>query len=434
MHAPMEPLYRSKASRWYLFAMLGVFFVFLGIFLPHTRYYPYYIDDNFKFHEALKIAKEPASAWAPDDVDRRRPLSLYCLYLESLFFGFRPWPYFVVLLCLHFLNAILVGRVCRLLGGDPPAQTLSSLLFFCSSSFYQVLIFITGTLRVLSLSFFLLAIIAWIHFLRTPKIPTLVKTVCLLSLSLICNEDGLTFPFVALLLSWIIVPEKEKRKVIYRMAVPCLFLINFILVFCLTATFFTSRKNFTPLSGSFHPIQKLLGLAKMFLVPLLLPPRGLLGATPFPDGILRLLPALLVIVLCLVFLGKKASWRETQKSFKGPFIFACLGWIAITIAPFLLHPLSLEHTSRYLYYPSVGFSILLATFLVQGIDVVRSVQPRYVLLFCLPVLLYSLFLNAISTVYHYQRYVLWSAQSNCQYYDEVKSTFAEASLKRTVVQ
>lgn len=408
-----------------LFLLVTVFIILLGILLPLAPNYPYYVDDYHVFKRAQEISSDPLRAWAPvPKYDRRHPLFFYLLFLEKSIFGFHSTPYFVVLWLLHFLNSLLVMRLCRSVGGDKLAPFLSGLFFLCSSVSYQNLIFIQASIRVFCIFWLLLALLSWIQFLNRPNLARWLKTITLQAASLLTMEDASIFPLLAFLLAWrILAPGEARKKILFRY-VPLLFLMDLVVLLPLLESFlfspFFSRK-FSTVSDL---PAKLISLVKMFLQPLMIPEKGFFSVS-LHEKIFRLGPALLITLLAGFFFCR----RERVKFFIGGIprglVLTSLSWIAIAILPFLFQPLTFEHASRYLYLPLMGFSWIFGAAVNGLIETAGTYASRKGRILCVGVLIYILILNLNTLAYHYERYRK-DAEKNKQelhFYDRVGQLF-----------
>lgn len=414
-----------------LFLLVTAFVIFLGVLLPLTQNYPYYLDDYHVFKRAQETSSDPLRAWAPvPKYDRRHPLFFYAMAFEKSVFGFRSMPYFVVLFLLHFFNSLLVMRLCRSIGGAGLAPFLSAVFFLWSSASYQNLIFIQASIRVFCIFWLLLALLSWIQFLNRPSPSRLLKTMALQAASLLTMEDACIFPLLAFLLAWRILPEKEERNRIIFRVVPLFLLVDFVVLLPLLQSFFFSpafAKKFS--TASDLPV-KLASLVKMFLQPLAVPEKGLFPA-PFHGNIFRLGPVLVTAVLAGWFFRRRERIKFFISGIPWNLVFISFGWIAIAILPFLFQPLTFEHASRYLYLPLAGFSLIFGGVMNGVIETARTYASRKGGMVCLGVLVYIVALNLSTLAYHYERYRKDAeATPELRTYDRVKQLFATTSTSR----
>jgi len=415
------------------FLFLAAFVIFFGVLLSQTGNYPYYSDDFAIFKSAQEIRENHLTIWSPlPKYNRRHPFFIYLLSLETGVFGFRPSYYFVVLFLLHGLNALMVGRLCRSLGGTPWAQLLSALLFLCSSAFYQQLIFIHATQRVLCVFLLFIATLLWIEFIKSRRSVFFLGAIFFQVLSLLTMEDAVVFPALALQLTLLIEPKgaRQKKPVWGYFAV--LLLVGTIVPYFCLREFFSSPLASEKLSSPNFLPGHLAGLLRMFLVPLFIPDKGFLPAGPVPENILRLVPFLLFSSFWFFFLMQKERIKFLWKGFPRPLMLISIGWIGIGVLPFLFQSLTFEHANRYLYTPMAGFCLIFGVLMDRLMRSVRLRLPKAGPVFFSITLIYILGLNLASTVYQYQRYVRHIEQEKeFRFYDQVKEIFEEGKSGTT---
>jgi hypothetical protein len=142
----------------------------------------------------------------------------------------------------------------------------------------------------------------------------------------------------------------------------------------------------------------------MFLQPLFVLEKGFLPSVPLPEPILRLLPAFLAFfVICFLMfkMGKKIDWKEEKVS---SFLIFSFGWMTITVLPFLFHPLTFPHVSRYLYYPQAGFCLLAGRITSLFLETCRKEGWRGGAVSGALLFVCVLLLNIQTAAYHFKRY------------------------------
>ena len=408
-------------NKWILLGFLA----FVLVLLPQSADYPYYVDDYKPFAKVKEISSNPLSAFDPvPRYDRRYPFLMYFLFLEKNVFGFNSLPYFFILFLIHCLNALLVTRIWRNLGGTPSASTLSGLLFLCSGAIYQNLIFIHATQRVLCILLFLLATHSWIDFLQNRTPFSFVKTMIFQILSVLTMEDTVAFPFIALFLCFRLVIKQAPRKTVLIRYWSWLLASNALLLILLLQSFFLSPLRAEKLSVPKDGLAKIISLVEMFLRPLLIPERGMLGGLFIQENLLRLLPTLLVFVLLLFLFSRGERLKFFLTAIPRPQLMTAAGWILITTVPFLFQNLTFEHANRYLYLPLVGFSFLFGAVTAGIIETVRKFLPRRAIMVCWSLIVYILVLGLQTIGFQYQRYKKYAEERpERRYYNEMKGLF-----------
>lgn len=414
---------RRQNISWSLLWLVGGFVVFVGTLLPQTANYPFYADDFDNFERARQMFSDPLLPWVPIlPHNRLTPFFFYFFLGERLLFGFQAMAYFLVLFCLHFFNSVLLFRLCRALGGSRPVSILSGLLFLFSSSFYQNLIFIHAAIRILCISFFLLAALSWLKFLGEPRRLRFIKVVAFQILSHLTMEDATVFPFLATFLALRLAPRKEWRRGGLIPACLVLFAVDILMIFFLSRRFFASPYLAEKIFTAARLAPNLFGLTKMLIQPFLIPERGFLPFAPPYETFFRLAPLVVCFIFALFLLRERLNFF--LKGISSPAFYTALGWTGIAAFPFLFNPLGFEHMSRYLYLPMVGFAQVLGMGMYRFFETARAYLQKKGVIFCYSVLIFVLALNVSSTAFHYQRYVKFAKEHpEERYYELVKKTF-----------
>lgn len=411
------------------FLFLVAFLVFFGVLLSQVGNYPYYSDDYAIFSSVQEIREKNLTIWSPiPKYNRRHPFFMAVMSWESELFGFKPLYYFAVLFFLHGLNSLWVGRLSRSLGGTPWTQLLSALLFLCSSAFYQQLIFIHATQRVLCVFLLLSAALSWIEFLRSRRPVFFMGAILFQILSLLTMEDAVVFPALALLLTFLIAPNGEERKKTLFGYLALLMLVGVAVPYFLLSEFFSSPLAFEKLSSPNLLPGHLASLLRMFFVPLLIPDKGFFPAGPVPEDIFRLAPFFLFSLFLFFFLLQKEWIKFLWKDLPRPLMLISIGWIGIATLPFLFQALTFEHANRYLYAPMAGFCLIFGVLMDRLMRLARLRLPKAGTVFFSITLIYILGLNLASTVYQYRRYIRHIGQEKeFHFYDRVKGRLSFAS-------
>ena len=387
----------------------AAFLVFLFFLLPLTRNYPFYIDEYVAFKQIQKLEHSPAELWAPDSKEKRiHPLYLLIFFLESRLWGPNPTGYFLVLFLFHFLNACLVTRLARALGLDETAGTVAGLLFLFTSAHYQVMVNLSSTTRVVCLFVFLLALWAWLNFLKNRRAGTYLGVIFLQTLALFSHEDAIVFPAVAALFARSLVLA---LPLFVTQGAVSLFLLRFFIV----SPHLANRFSLSTLALA----PKIMSFVELLFRPLSVPEKNFSPA-PF----LRLIPAVIVVGGALIFFLQKGRLGRFLKSFRLRVAGIGTGWMAITVFPFIFQPLIFEHATRYLYFPMVGFCLIFGEAAAQFIETVKRETGGKGVFFCYAVFVLMLGINLNATAYHYGRYVRFAEEHPGHgFREEIKAFF-----------
>ena len=400
--------------------------VFISVLLPQTKYYSYFYDDFVNFNQAQAISENFEAVLSVNKKNRRLPFFSTVIFLESRIFGQHPQAYFLVLYVLHFLNALWVRKLAYRLGACPSAALLSAMLFFCSSAAYQALIFIPSTAVVLAAFFFLAGIARWFDFMVSQNKSMFLTIMALQLLSVLTYEVSVVFPLFVLFLTCIYVDDKKKRRNLLLKYVSPLVIIQVAYVII---SFLDSRmmklfcnKITADVFSLFIP--RLISLIHALAVPLLVPGKGYFTSGIMGNYFVRFLPALILSSYVLFLLLGKGAWNKMSKMIftKNVAVPACL--VAISIIPFMANKLMFEHTTRYLYLPMVGFSIVFGVLGEAFMSLVRAVYSRQTYFVCVAILVYIFTMNIFNTSFHFQRYQQYLVEHpDCSFNGQVNKIF-----------
>jgi len=383
----------------------AAFFIFLAIFLPLTRNYPFFRDDLISFEHVEKVSQHFSAIWDVNSNQRRHPVFFLLLFLESRLFGPAPIGYFLVLFFIHFCNALLVVKLAKQLRLNSLSAILGGLLFLYSSASYQALIFIPSTLITLSLFFFLLGIDAYIDLMNHGRKRAFIKLHLFQVLALLSYEVSIVLPLMAYFLLWHYIEEPKKRLRIFMLTIPSLILTASVVFLFISKDFAVTQQAQSKASFAglalFFP--RLASLARMFLGSLFIPDKNFLFLDIFNNPVVRIAPLILcTATLAVLWLTRNGIRKELFIPKK--IVAICLGWIVIAILPHMGNQLTFEHTTRHLYFAMVGFSILFGAFAHNFLRVLRSICPSTAGLIFGTILTYILTLNLLTTADHYEQY------------------------------
>ena len=132
------------------------------------------------------------------------PLTYTMFRLERPFFGGNPAGYHWINILLHAANALLVWRLLKRL--SVPGAWLGAAIFALHPVQVESVAWITERKNVLSLFFFLLALLAWIEFVEDrpkPRWRSYFLSVIFYALALFSKTTACTLPAALLLILWL---------------------------------------------------------------------------------------------------------------------------------------------------------------------------------------------------------------------------------------
>jgi len=327
-----------------------------------------------------------------------RPLFLTWLRLNDALFGLHPWGWHLTSVLAHVLVTCLVYFLCVRLTKDRGAAGAAGLIFGLHPVHAEAVADITSIQEPLSTLFIVGAVLAFCRS-REPGLRLVwrVVSLALMAAALLSKESGMVLPILVSGFAWIypeaggreVAPPKFWSRHSQRLRGAVGVSIPYWIVFLLYVPLrIRALKGFahvvTPLSST----QEILTIPSvlLFYLRLLVWPFGLscYYDTPYvssPSWHDFLLPAMLLAVagyatVCW-YVRTRHSAPEEAKAIK----FACL-WMGLTLLPvlnFRFLPESEIAHDRYVYLPSVGFTILVAVAVRQAIRLAARSLHRPVL-------------------------------------------------------
>ena len=287
------------------------------------------------------------------------PLHLLSYMLDHALWGPEAGGYHLSSVLIHGLNCVLCLVVVRRLSGSFAVGWIAALLFAVHPAHVEAVAWISSRKEVLSTTFMLLSLLAYLHARRgraLQPLPYAASVLCFL-LGMLSKASVVVLPAFLLLLDWMPRPARAPRpsvvaalasKIPYGIVGAILMLVNSRVQVTAKAAYVHDPIRYLAVKG--HALWIYLGLlvGKPGQPDYDLPPVGS-GAT-----LLLNLAGLAVLPgLAWVFLRMK---RRTE--------FLGVSWTFIALLPAVLFPLVTYMADRYLYAPSIGFCWTLAAIAV----------------------------------------------------------------------
>jgi protein O-mannosyl-transferase len=290
------------------------------------------------------------------------PLHLLSYMFDHAIWGLNPKGYHLSSVLIHGLNSVLCLVVARRLSGSLAIGMVSALFFAVHPSHVEAVVWISSRKEVLSTTFMLLSLLAYIHARRGKALRPVpyAASVIFFLMGMLSKVSVVVLPAFLLLLDWM--PERRAArasgpsliqslvsKVPYGIVGAVLILVNLQVQVKADNPYVHDPLQYIGVKG--HALWNYLGL--------------LGGMTGRPDydtpglgsgiaGMLLNLAGLLVLpAAAWLFLRLK---RRTE--------FLGLSWAFIALLPAILFPLMTYMADRYLYAPSLGFCWALAAVVV----------------------------------------------------------------------
>ena len=290
------------------------------------------------------------------------PLHLLSYMFDHAIWGLNPTGYHLSSVLIHGLNSVLCLVVARRLSGSLAVGLVAAILFAVHPSHVEAVVWISSRKEVLSTTFMLLSLLAYLHARRGKALRPIpyVASVIFFLMGMLSKVSVVVLPAFLLLLDWM--PERRGTrasgpsllqslvsKVPYGIVGAILILVNLQVQVKADNPYVHDPLQYFGVKG--HAVWNYLGL--------------LGGMTGRPDydvpGLGNGIAGLLLNLAGLIVLPA-AAWvlfrlrRRTE--------FLGLSWTFIALLPAILFPLMTYMADRYLYAPSLGFCWALAAVVV----------------------------------------------------------------------
>lgn len=290
-----------------------------------------------------------------------RPVFLSWLLLNFKLFALHAPAWHLALLAVHLLVTWQVYRLAMRLLDDNGAACIAALIFGLHPVHVEAVAWISGATDPLAAAFMLAGLLAYIAFRRGESRHGLLLAHVWFALAILTKETGVLLP--ALLFAYdVIMPVEEKRTLRERATASIRRLWPTAAIFFV---YLVARS--VALGGLAHSLSRLSTAEILLTIPsvlefygrLLVYPVGLSAfyELPYTTSVAAALaPTILVILVCAAmgYLG----WRSRSRA----AIFSLL-LLVVPLLPLLkldvFAPGDFAH-DRYLYFPSIGFALLLA--------------------------------------------------------------------------
>lgn len=325
-----------------------------------------------------------------------RPLFLTWLRLNDMLFGLRPWGWHLTSVLAHVAVTYLVFRLCLRLTEDAWVAGTAGLVFGLHPVNVEAVADITSIQEPLSTLFILGAMLAFCRSWESgPKHRWLVASLALTAAALLSKESGMVIPILVAGYAWIYRDAGSREvapaewRFFPRLRSALVASIPFwVVILSYLPLRIRALKGFahviTPLSWS----QEVFTLPSvlMFYLRLLTRPIGLscyydLPYVSAPTMREFWLPLAGILAAAAVLAGWYMWMRRAQPEDARTLAFAAL-WMVVAILPvlnFRMLPEGEIAHDRYLYLPSVGFSLLLALATVRWVRSQRHwLRPGWV--------------------------------------------------------
>lgn len=179
----------------------AIFLAALLVYIPAmTAGFIWDDDQEITANPSLRSAAGLVEIWAGAKSADYFPLKTTMLWIEYHLWDIHPWPYHVVNILLHGVDAILVWLVLRRL--RIPGAWLAGLFFAIHPVHAESVAWISERKNTLSLLFFLLSALAYFRFEKTENRRDYAFALAWSLAALLCKTHTVVLPAVLLLCAW----------------------------------------------------------------------------------------------------------------------------------------------------------------------------------------------------------------------------------------
>jgi tetratricopeptide (TPR) repeat protein len=338
---------------------------------------PQYVTDNPHVRAGLS-AESARWAFTTTEACNWHPLTWLSLQLDYELFGLRPWGYHLTNVLLHIANTLLLFLVFRRMTGAVWRSAVVAGLFGLHPLHVESVAWVAERKDVLSTFFGLLALAAYLGYVRRPGVLRYLPVLLALALSLMAKPMLVTLPAVLLLLDYWplgrLRPRGEaapvSRALVLGEKVPLLALAA---ASCVMTVYAQAQ------GGAVEALEKLpLGLrcanavvSYVRYLGMALWPGGLAGFYPHPR---QALPAAQVAAAAALLAGLTALALAAAR--RRPYLAVGWLWYLGTLVPVIglvqVGPQALA--DRYTYVPLIGLFLALVW---GGADLLEGLRcPR----------------------------------------------------------
>jgi len=306
-----------------------------------------------------------------------RPVFIVYLMVGWHMFGASPFGWHLASILMHMLAVYLAFLIMERITGDYKLSGLAALLFAVHPLRSESVAWISGITDPLLAVFMLSALFYYMRYRAEGALKLFAISQLLFLLAIFAKEPAVCAPMMVVAYELFFINKNTpfKARLQSGLVHASGFIGISIFYFAMRQRaigFLLADPNFSPHSTSASMLTMPLAVVK-YLGLLLLPiDLSLFHYTPLVNSVLSLRFILPAAVLAGLVILSKPLWKSTASRF-------ALLWFSINLLPVLnLTAFSEDHLiqERYIYVPSIGFSLLLAIGLLKLPEVVRVSIPK----------------------------------------------------------
>ena len=279
-----------------------------------------------------------------------RPIQVFSYLIDYSIWGLKPLGYHFTNVLLHILVALSVYWLISILYDDRVLSFLTGILFVAHPIHTEAVTYMSGRAESMSALFMLLCFILYIRYYDLNRIGTYFLMLIAYALALLCKEYSIILPALLLLYHYVF---KKKLKTKGFLTVLSIAFIYILLRLTVLKSFLLYMPRYTTFL-----FQRVPGffVAIATYVRLLFLPFGLhmeYGKKLFSFSNPTVILGLVISLPLLIYIfTKKKSDRV---------IFFSICWFFITLLPISnIYPVNAYMAEHWLYFPSIGFFLILA--------------------------------------------------------------------------
>ena len=280
-----------------------------------------------------------------------RPLQMITYMLDYAFWKLNVFGYHLTNIMLHILAAVVLYWLLYIVSENTLLPFLTAILFIIHPVHTEVVTYLSGRSDSLSALFILLCIVCYIKGEDTKRLIWRFFMISSYILALLARENSIILPLLILLYQHAYKKKIEAKKILPILSVSFIYIflrVTFLKYLLPTTTPFTNFIQRIP--GFFVAITNYLNL---LLFPISLHMEY--GSNLFKITTPKALFGILIVIFWLILALRKKSSK---------LIFFSISWFFVTLLPVSnIFPINAYMAEHWLYLPSIGFFIILASIL-----------------------------------------------------------------------
>ncbi len=345
------------------------------------------------------------------------PLVVLSYALEFNFFHLEPWIYHFTNVFFHILNSLLVFWFVRSLRRGYGVPLAVALLFATHPLHVESVAWVTERKDVLYSFFYFLALIAYVHYVRTNKRTFLIYTGLAFLCSLLSKAMAVSLPLVLLLIDFLLKRKIDRNTLIEKL--PFLALSFLFGVLILYATYPVKSElagasfGFDNILIAFHGV--------LFYVGKFFYPFDLSSLYPYPGKLGDPLPLPFTIAPYFVF-GAILMLAMSVKKTRVPLFCAALYVVTVSPVLQLTRVGGVIAADRFVYVPLLGLILGVlegAAWIVRRRPESAAVLTRVGIAICAGIIL-------VTSILTWQRTQVW--KDSVTMWDDVGKQFTGVAV------